>query len=292
MLKPGLMRSKDFPGLRDTTFHQTDLILQVSQPTISIIIPTFNSAKVLSLSLESVISQTFQDYEIIIQDGASADNTAVIADRYVKQGNKIRFVSEKDNGIYDAMNKAIQAANGRWIYFLGSDDRLHTSNVLDQVFNMPGIDDSDVVYGNVYSDRFNGIYDGKFDSRKLFDKNICHQAVFIKRSVFNKIGLFNILYKAHADWEHNFRWFLNPTLRVRYIEMIVADYADGGFSSITSDPVFYNEKIEKFYAAGKKSLDKDFKLNIAGQIAERKKQQKDFIGYLKFKFQYLLLKYA
>jgi glycosyltransferase involved in cell wall biosynthesis len=101
----------------------------------SIIIPTFNSEKVLRECLNSIVEQTFNNYEIILIDGLSTDSTVDIIKEYSLNNPNIHWVSEKDLGIYDAMNKGIKIANGEWVYFLGSDDKLSSNNALQEIFN-------------------------------------------------------------------------------------------------------------------------------------------------------------
>ena len=117
-------------------------------PRLSIIIPTFNSAKTLSRCLDSVISQSFTDWEVLMMDGVSNDDTIKIASSC--QDSRIRIYSEPDKGIYDAMNKGIDKSRGEWLYFLGSDDYLFNSHSLEDVFKND-IEKYDVVYGDVYA---------------------------------------------------------------------------------------------------------------------------------------------
>ena len=163
---------------------------------ISIIIPTFNSAKTLAVCLDSILKQSFTDFEVLIMDGLSTDNTLEIAKSY----DDIRLIisSEKDNGIYDAMNKGITQSKGEWIYFLGSDDRLFNKNVFSEVYEIQKKGNSKIIYGNVLIEGQAGwakngqIYDGEFSLSKLIERNICHQAIFYKKEVFDKLGLYNI----------------------------------------------------------------------------------------------------
>ena len=94
-------------------------------PLISIIVATFNAATCIQEALESIINQSFQDWECIIQDGGSKDNTISILQKYASLDNRIKYYSEPDKGIFDALNKGIQKAQGQWIYVLGSDDILN-----------------------------------------------------------------------------------------------------------------------------------------------------------------------
>lgn len=212
-------------------------------PVFSIIIPTLNSESLIKRSIESVLNQTFADFEILIMDGLSQDATLDIVENYHDQ--RIKISSTKDRGIYDAMNKGIAQARGEWVYFLGSDDRLFSQETLASV-KTQCFDNIDVLYGNVFSMRFKGLYDGKFDEQKILKKNICHQAIFLRRSLFSKIGNFDLAYKAHADWDHNMRWLLTAGINHHYTDQVIAEYADGGFSSVSSDSLFKRERGLKY----------------------------------------------
>ncbi len=101
-------------------------------PLVSIIIPTYNSAKTLSKCLDSLVNQTFQNFEVIILDGKSSDDTVSISLRYTDIFKNIRLISERDKGIYHAMNKGIEMAKGEWLYFLGSDDYILENSTLEK----------------------------------------------------------------------------------------------------------------------------------------------------------------
>jgi len=167
-----------------------------------------------------------------------------------KKINNLKIISEKDDGIYDAMNKGVTKANGNWIYFMGSDDSFYTETVVEEISKFNESLNSDVIYGDVFSTRFDGVYDGKFTYDKIMNKNICHQAIFFKKDIFKKTGNFNLRYKAHADWDHNIKWFFNKKIKQKYIDVIIANYADGGFSSLHGDEVFKKEKLQLIFKRG------------------------------------------
>lgn len=233
-------------------------------PLLSIIVPTYNSEKWISDCIKSIVDQDFTDFEIIIQDGKSVDRTLEILEEYKARvpSLSMHIESKNDNGIYEAMNMAIGRAKGEWLYFLGSDDKLYSDDILSRIFKSHAILSEDVLYGNVHSTRFNGIYDGEFTPDKLLEQNICHQAIFLKRSVFDTIGYFDVRYKAHADWDHNIRWFLSGKLSKRYLDLVIAEYADGGFSSENPDPEFLKDKNLKYLAYGRNVLKFRTKLRV------------------------------
>ena len=118
---------------------------------ISIITTTFNSEKTIRDTIESIINQTYTDYEYIIIDGASDDHTIDIVKEYEPiLGNKLKWISEKDKGIYDAMNKGILLATGEIIGILNSDDFFSSNNILDTISKSFQNEKIDAIYGDVH----------------------------------------------------------------------------------------------------------------------------------------------
>jgi len=211
---------------------------------LSIIVPTFNSSTCINRCLQSISIQTFRDYEVILQDGASSDDTISKA-RDFRNANlamDIKLCSEKDNGPYDAMNKGCRRSTGEWLYFLGSDDQLSDRNVLSTVMTSSSIATCDVVYGNVQvigdaGWASNGsVYDGIFDLSKLLIRNICHQAIFYRAAFARRIGEYNIRYVACADWDFNMRCWAKS--QFKYLDIIVANFYGGGLSGVGSEECF------------------------------------------------------
>jgi glycosyltransferase involved in cell wall biosynthesis len=209
-------------------------------PFFSIIIPTFNSARTLQNALDSLYHQDMTDYEILIIDGQSRDNTLEIISKNAATKPFIKFISERDDGVYDAFNKGLQIASGTWIYFLGSDDRMHDSNVLRKVYEKIQKQYCDLIYGNVLFANSKLPYDGLFSKEKLLSRNISHQAIFYNINVFRRIGIFNTRYKIMADWEFNLRCFFCEGFSEVYLDLIVSDFALEGLSTQT-DVLFLRE---------------------------------------------------
>ncbi|MAL59287.1 MAG: glycosyltransferase [Flavobacteriaceae bacterium] len=214
----------------------------------SIIIPTYNSEETLSLSLASIANQTCKDVEVLIMDGASTDRTVEIATSFKKSISKLLIYSEKDEGIYDAMNKAMQVATGDWLLFMGSDDSFYNNRVLEKVSEKIKETNANVIYGNakIIGDtgwaKDGDIYDGVFSTKKLLKKNICHQAMFYNTHfVKEKIGYFNLNYTKSSDWDFNLRcWAKQP---FEYIPVVVANFYAGGFSSNSSDAALVDDFV-------------------------------------------------
>lgn len=221
-------------------------------PTFSIIIPTYNSAKTVRATMDSIVSQTFSDFEVCIIDGVSTDNTSAIIKEYMQKDKRIKWYSEKDKGIYDAMNKGIKKASGDWLFFIGSDDAFFDNEVLQKVHDQ--CQGYDVVYGNVYSDHFNGVYDGEFFGEDMLEKNICHQSIFYKKNIFNTIGCYDLKYTVWADWDHNMQWFYSKKIRSKFIDLIVTNYNANGFSALIYDPKFRLDRYWNYTKYNKHNL--------------------------------------
>lgn len=208
---------------------------------VSIIVPTLNAEATVEHCLQSVLNQTYERRETIVVDGGSTDRTLSILDGFRGRINLIKDAS--DRGVYDAMNKGVRAATGDWVYFLGADDSLASVDILERIFSRD-LAAVDVVYGDVFMQRSRTRYAGRFDIYKLSKKNICHQAIFYRRRLFSVVGMFDLDYPLWADYEMNLRIFGTPDLRHRYLDVVVANYSEGGRSSATEDPIFLARRRE------------------------------------------------
>lgn len=219
----------------------------------SVIIPTFNSSGLLPVCLDSILNQTYHNIEVCIIDGKSTDDTLAIVAAYEEKGLQINKVSEKDNGIYDAMNKGIEMAIGDWIIFMGSDDSLFEKDLFEKLRKaIIRKQDAKVWYGNA---RINGttgwakdgaLYDGEFNLSKLLNKNICHQAVLYHRDAFKEIGNFDITYTISSDWDFNLRcWAKHP---FKHIPITISNFNAGGLSSNSFDAKFAKDFVDNICA--------------------------------------------
>lgn len=198
----------------------------------SVVIPTLNASAVLGRCLQSLVCQSFQDFEVLVEDGGSTDVTADVVRVYRDElGDRLVLDSQRDGGVYCGMNRGVARAAGEWLYFLGADDRV-CDGVLAAVAEFVGRAGSDVdlVYGNVAIG--GGLCGGVFDlDTLLFERNIPHQGVFYRRDLFARVGWYNVRYPLWADWDFNVRCFMNPSLVSRSMPIIVADFAPGGIGS-------------------------------------------------------------
>jgi glycosyltransferase involved in cell wall biosynthesis len=207
-----------------------------AQPLITIITVVYNAGQCLEQTILSVLNQEYPNIEYIIIDGASNDDTLSIIK---KHDDKISYwLSEPDNGVYDAMNKGIDAATGNWVYFLGAGDVL--LNVINNI--IPSFtEDSTIYYGDVYRLDLLRIYDGKFSPFKLSVQNICHQAIFYPLNALKEYK-FNTKYKLQADYDLNMRCYGDKNFRFKYMPVVICNYEGAGISDKNYDRPFFRDK--------------------------------------------------
>jgi glycosyltransferase involved in cell wall biosynthesis len=214
-----------------------------SSPTISVVIPTLNAADDIRNCMESLQSQSFRCFDVQVIDGGSSDETVERAKSYAGLiGVELSCLSVPGSTVYEAMNFGVQRARGEWLYFLGADDLIHDDSVFEDVVKRVSLADADVIYGDVLLKKDGSRYGGEFSlDRLLFECNICHQAIFYRKEVFDRIGDFSNRYPIWADWDLNIRCFKNKFLRPRWIDRIIARYNDTSGLSRNEDPIFSKE---------------------------------------------------
>ncbi len=207
------------------------------------IVPTRNAASGIDACLSSLWAQSCRDYEVLVLDGQSTDGTLQkLQSHAARFGQALRWHSEPDAGVYHAMNRGIAHARGEWLHFLGADDVLHDPEVLADVVRFMATRQADIVYGDVVERASGARYGGEFSlDRLLFECNICHQAVYYRRSVFEKLGGYNTRYPIWADWDFNIRCFRHPGMRAIWTDRVIAVYRARSGISRVEDPVFRRE---------------------------------------------------
>lgn len=171
---------------------------------VSIITVNFNNLKGLQKTMESVFSQKYANMEYIIIDGGSTDGSKEFIQSH--QDRLSYWYSEKDRGIYDGMNKGISKATGDYVLFLNSGDYFSCPTILNDVFNDKIFDEDLLIGRQLYIDKSGrkGISPklrvSDFSITYFLSSTIPHQATFIKRNLFDKIGYYDISYKVSADW--------------------------------------------------------------------------------------------
>lgn len=209
---------------------------------ISIITITYNSAKTLPRALESVRSQTYGDIEHIIVDGASTDGTVEIIRNYSKgpsdkvpSTKEVRWVSEPDGGIYDALNKGIRMATGDVIGFLHSDDVLYSPDSIGQIAAAFESSKADVVYGDLQycnGDKVTRRWrSNAFKPSSLkFGWMPPHPTLYVRREVYEQVGEYDSWFRISADYDMILRIF-TAGYKTHYIPQVLVSMETGGASN-------------------------------------------------------------
>jgi glycosyltransferase involved in cell wall biosynthesis len=197
---------------------------------ISIITVVYNGEKTIKYTLDSVCNQSVLPEEYIIVDGLSTDSTLVIVRAYMENYPFIKLISEKDDGIYDAMNKGIQLAKGKLIGIINSDDWYET-NALEKMSEAFSTSGSGVYYGIL---RFilneKEFYLARANSEFLAQNMIPHPSTFVSADIYRHYGLFDLKYKISSDLELFIRYSINK-VKFYHLDNIIANYRIGGASS-------------------------------------------------------------
>ena len=213
---------------------------------ISIITVNYNDKPGLIKTLESLFRQTWQDFEYIVVDGNSSDGSKEIISGY---SSKINYaVSEPDSGIYNAMNKGIRAATGDYLFFLNAGDYFYDDEVLQKI--QTELDGSiDFYYGNVvfkdgHQERIIE-YPDKFSFHFFTYDCICHQASFIRRTLFDDHFYYNENLKIVSDWEFLIYTICRQNISYKHLDVIVCYYDFSGISSRPeSEPLKLSERAQ------------------------------------------------
>lgn len=233
------------------------------KPFFSIITITYNSEATIKRTLKSIKDQTYNDFEYIIIDGKSTDNTLKVIQEYQSQISNMHIVSEKDNGIYDAMNKGIKKASGKIVVILNSDDWLEI-DCLERLYQLYE-DDNTIITGalNFWTDDIN--YVKYHNSNKRFVKKqkqylspIRHPATFVPLNVYKRVGLFDDRFRIIGDTDFIYRCIENG-VKFKIINEVFTNMADGGISNNMSS--LLKRVKERRYFLSKRKLS-NIKINV------------------------------
>jgi glycosyltransferase involved in cell wall biosynthesis len=233
-------------GLYATRFSATAVGAKGSQSTnagaslpepvrITVAMVTYNAAGTLERALRSVLRHRSKALELVVMDGGSTDGTLDILRRY--ESGLARWHSERDDGIYDAMNKVLQIATGDWLLFLGADDELLTSP--EEILSRMSRPEA-VYYGDVRIRSSNARSGGRFSKYRLMQQNICHQAVLYPKSVYRH-KRYDTASGMLADHRYNIE-LRGSGVAFIYLDEVISRFDDSGRSSVP-DPRFERIKL-------------------------------------------------
>lgn len=219
---------------------------------LSIITINYNNAAGLQKTLDSVASQNCTDFEHIIVDGASTDDSVDIIRAYsqlpIANRYKITWLSEPDTGIYNAMNKGIKMSDGEYLLFLNSGDAFADRSVVANFYK-----------ANISEDIATGIEkrpNGKLSFPKhekeltysyFYDDTLLHQSTFVRKDAFERYGMYNEKNRIVSDWEWFFRVIIIENATYRPLDFLVADFEGGGMSMSTEYRLLLEEESERVH---------------------------------------------
>lgn len=248
------------------------------RPFLSIITINYNNKIGLEKTVRSVLCQSFKDYEYIIIDGGSNDGSK----QYLEfQNNLFHFwVSEPDNGIYNAMNKGIKVANGEYLLFLNSGDFLNDENSLKDFIKNEEFY-GDIIYGDYRFEKGFKIFPDHLTPLFFARTSLPHQSTFFKRNVFEDMGNYNESYKIVSDREFYIKCFLSNKFTFKHINLPLTVYDLAG---VSNNPLFKvqqaleNEKMfQEYYGI----FYQDYKNMIVLQNTLNQMKKKTISGLLK-----------
>ncbi len=180
-------------------------------------------------TLDSIVQQNYRSLEIVIIDGKSRKETVNAFDPY--SDRITTFVSERDTGLYDAMNKGIGLSTGEWIIFMNVGDRFHSHNVLADVMNRGDLEAFDLLYGDTFiGGKQMKRSPDRLSRRYLYSRTICHQAMLVRRKTYGALGSFNLNFRYAADHDWILR-FLNAGHAYVHVPVGICDWETGGHCS-------------------------------------------------------------
>lgn len=234
------------------------------KPLISIITINYNNKVGLERTLKSVLNQTCLDFEYIVIDGGSSDGSKELIEQY---NTKINYwISEPDKGVYNAMNKGILHAQGEYLLFLNSGDEFFESSVIQE--NLTLIHTTDLIYFNINvvaeNDNYIKKYPSKLSFSYLLNDTLPHPATFIKKSLFEKIGLYDENFKIVSDWKFFILALVKYNATYQYIDNVFSIFYFDGISS-------KKENLNLLLSERNKVLETEFPLIIAeyGKLSQQ-----------------------
>lgn len=219
----------------------------------TVVTACYNAENELEETIKSVLAQSYSNIEYIIVDGQSEDGTAEILEKYRDAVSLI--IREKDSGVFEAMNKGIGAATGEVLFFLNAGDVFYNDRVLEHVADQFSAVETDIIYGEVII--YNPITGYNFltnhsnvDKRFFYFNTLCHQGVFIKKSLFKQCGLHVQNYKISGDYEWFLRAVFKHRARLHQMDLIISIFKFDGLSS--------RRELEELHRQERKTIQKSY----------------------------------
>ena len=209
------------------------------QPLVSIITINLNNAEGLKATVNSVISQEFRDFELIIIDGASVDGSRDFIERHAEHFS--HWISEADQGIYYAQNKGIEAAKGQYLLFLNSGDCLNGHEALGDFVNAPEFK-GDIIYGDYKFQDGGKQFPDVLSPLFFFKSTLPHQSTLFKKSVFEQMGGYDTSYRIAADRAHYVKCYLSQKFEFSHVPQALSLF---DLTGVSNDPAFSDKNKEE-----------------------------------------------
>lgn len=228
-------------------------------PMFSVIVVCLNAGDKLKQTVNSILAQEYQDYEILVKDGGSTDGSVKLLEKEPAGREKIRIVEKKDTGIYDAMNQALSEAAGEYVLFLNCGDTFPAQDILKKAASfIQDNPDRGIYYGDTFCEQTG---DRVASPREITPfvcyRNIpCHQSCFYHRGLFAE-KKYDTAYRIRADYDHFLWCFFKGGARPAYLDMVAASYEGGGYSESKANKKRDKEEhrqITKKYLTGRQLL--------------------------------------
>lgn len=221
---------------------------------LSIITINYNNAVGLKKTLDSVAIQTYSDFEHIIVDGASSDASVDVIREYEKNlTSRLKWLSEKDTGIYNAMNKGIKMATGEYLLFLNSGDYLVDESVIEKVFANDCVADILCARCNV-SDKGKVVWTSPYlpmvTLKDLYFIGLPHQSTFIRRTLFDKYGMYREDFRYNSDMDFWYKSIAIGDATTYGVDVVTTDYNLDGISTINAQTVAYKKEVSEILSQG------------------------------------------
>lgn len=237
------------------------------KPFFSIVIVSLNPGNKIFYTIDSILLQDFKNYEIVVKDGLSTN----IDLKQIK--NKVGLlVSQKDDGIYDAMNQAYSLIRGSYVLFLNCGDRFYDKDVLTTAYKILKTNDFDILFGNYIREGYVFKQSKKINSFNIFRKPINQQTIFHKADLLKKMNCFDLNYKIASDYDFQVKLYFNK-IQFNYINKVFINYEGGGYSENSLNS---NQGYKEINSIRKKYFKNYFLFNLI-QFLSLEKFRRDLI---------------
>ena len=200
----------------------------MNQPFISIIITVLNGAKTIEKCLTSLVDQSFTNFDVVIVDGGSVDQTIPIINSSPLINKQVHVI--RGIGLYAGLNAGVKLATGQWVYFMGCDDELYSNDTLEEVAGIlqSSVFNHKVLVGNVHYQQSGSIYRAKFGSPFLMGYQVHHQGMFYDRHIFDELA-YNETMRTAADYQLNLKLVRSHTPHY-FTDLIIGNFNQHGIS--------------------------------------------------------------